>query len=241
MILIINVSHPMLCLAFLRVCSGLARANQAESSPAKPNFVLIYCDNLDYGDIGCFGLTLHRTPHIDRLAAEGIKLTSFYSTSSVCTPSRASLMTGCYPRRVSLHNTDPDGAVLRPVSPNGLHPDEITIAEVLQGLRHGLHRQVASWRSARIPAYTAGLRLLFRHSLQRRHDVAALTQLAKTAVAQKRTSDRSPVDRNQLTKRYTEQTFEFITAHRDRPFFVYLPHAMPGSTRAPYASERFRG
>ena len=94
-----------------------------------PNVVLILCDNLGYGDIGCYGSTLHRTPHIDRLAKEGLRLTSFYSASGVCTPSRAALMTGCYPRRVSMALTDPDGAVLRPVSPNGLHPNEVTIAE----------------------------------------------------------------------------------------------------------------
>ena len=98
----------------------------------RPNFVLLFCDNLGYGDVGCFGSTKHRTPHIDRMAAEGLRLTSFYSASGVCTPSRAALMTGCYPRRVGLHQTDPDGAVLRPVSPNGLHPRETTIAEILK-------------------------------------------------------------------------------------------------------------
>ncbi|MCP5115887.1 MAG: sulfatase-like hydrolase/transferase, partial [bacterium] len=98
----------------------------------KPNLVILLCDNLGYGDIGSFGSTLHRTPHIDRMAEEGLRLTSFYSTSGVCTPSRSSLMTACYPRRVGMHMTDPDLHVLRPVSPNGLNPDEITIAEVLK-------------------------------------------------------------------------------------------------------------
>ena len=100
----------------------LAPATQAAERP--PNFVLIFCDNLGYADVGCFGSTLHRTPHVDRLADEGMRLTSLYSASGVCTPSRAALMTGCYPRRVGLDRTDPDGAVLRPVSPNGLHPQE---------------------------------------------------------------------------------------------------------------------
>jgi len=97
-----------------------------------PNFVVILCDNLGYGDVGCYGSTKHRTPHVDRLAAEGMRLTSFYATSGVCTPSRASLMTGCYPRRVNLHVDERGGQVLRPVSPKGLNPDEITVAEVLK-------------------------------------------------------------------------------------------------------------
>ena len=72
-------------------------------------------DNLGYGDLGCYGSRLHRTPTIDRMAREGMRLTSFYSTSGVCTPSRASLMTGCYPRRVNLHISGRNFAVLRPV------------------------------------------------------------------------------------------------------------------------------
>jgi len=102
------------------------------SAADKPNIIYIFCDNLGYGDIGCFGSTKHKTPHLDQMAEEGLKLTSYYAASGVCTPSRAALLTGCYPRRVGLDNPDPDGAVLRPVSPNGLHPDEITIAEVLK-------------------------------------------------------------------------------------------------------------
>lgn len=75
----------------------------AEEKAQKPNFVLIYCDDLGYGDLGCFGCPHHRTPNIDRMAKEGMKMTSFYSTCGVCTPSRSSLMTGCYPRRVNMH------------------------------------------------------------------------------------------------------------------------------------------
>jgi len=75
----------------------------ATAKPAlPPNFLILLCDNLGYGDVGCFGSKLHRTPNVDRLAAEGMRLTDFYSASGVCTPSRASLMTGCYPRRVNM-------------------------------------------------------------------------------------------------------------------------------------------
>ncbi|MDP7009786.1 MAG: sulfatase-like hydrolase/transferase, partial [Verrucomicrobiota bacterium] len=115
------------------MCLWATLANsQANNLPPRPNFILIMCDNLGYGDIEPFGSKLHRTPNLHRMAKEGRKLTSFYSASGVCTPSRAALMTGCYPRRVGLDSTPEDGHVLRPVSPNGLHPNEITIAEVLK-------------------------------------------------------------------------------------------------------------
>src|SRR5262245_60108305 len=98
-----------------------------------PRNIVLFCfDNLGTGDIGCFGSKKHRTPNIDRLALEGTKFTSFYVASGVCTPSRAALLTGCYPQRVSMHRSGEGLPVLRPVDTQGLHPDETTIAEVLK-------------------------------------------------------------------------------------------------------------
>src|SRR6187399_3674026 len=88
---------------------------------AQPNFIVFFVDNFGNGDLGCFGSRLHRTPHVDRLAAEGTKFTSFYVASGVCTPSRAALMTGCYPRRVNMHVSDKNTAVLQPIAKKGLH------------------------------------------------------------------------------------------------------------------------
>src|SRR5687767_12104829 len=95
---------------------GLA---SAQATPW-PNFIIIFCDNLGYGDIEPFGSKDHRTPHLNRMAREGRKFTHFYATSGVCTPSRASLLTGCYAQRVGMHENPRDGQVLRPVSPYGL-------------------------------------------------------------------------------------------------------------------------
>ena len=134
-----NESSSRGCLLTAAVVSAALLAPSAAwaDGPAEsaklPNFILIVCDNLGYGDVGCFGSKLHRTPHIDRMAAEGMRLTDFYVTSGVCTPSRASIMTGCYPRRVSMHVDEHGRQVLPAVSRKGLHPDEITIAEVLRG------------------------------------------------------------------------------------------------------------
>ncbi|MEM7015629.1 MAG: sulfatase-like hydrolase/transferase, partial [Verrucomicrobiota bacterium] len=94
----------------------------------KPNYIVIFCDDLGYGDLGCYGSTKNKTPRIDQLAAEGMQFTDFYSSSPVCTPSRASLLTGCYPRRVGLHEAETGHWVLIPRNKRGLNPDEVTVA-----------------------------------------------------------------------------------------------------------------
>ena len=121
-----------LLLASLALVLSL-QLTKAEERP--PNFIVIFCDNLGYGDIEPFGSKIHRTPHLNRMAAEGRKFTHFCVTAGVCTPSRASIITGSYSQRVSMHLNDRDYHVLRPVSPYGLNPDEETIAEALK--KHG--------------------------------------------------------------------------------------------------------
>ena len=121
---------PFYLSIFLMALFHLATGQKKNSFP--PNFILISCDNLGYGDIGPFGSKINRTPNLDKMAREGRKFTHFYSTSGVCTPSRASLMTGCYAQRIGLAWNERDGQVLRPVSPYGLNPGEITVAEILK-------------------------------------------------------------------------------------------------------------
>jgi len=225
---------------------------QAKDPSAKPNFILIMADNLGYGDIEPFGSKLHRTPNLNRMAREGRKLTSFYSASGVCTPSRAALMTGCYPRRVGLDWTPEDGHVLRPVSPNGLHPSEVTIAEVLKK---------AGYATACIGKWHLGDQLPFlptrqgfdyylgvpysddmtRDTGQRIGDRLRGKQWPPLPLMENERVIVAPVDRNTLTRRETEAAIKFIDKNKDKPFFLYLPQAMPGSTRAPFASEAFRG
>ena len=105
----------------------LASSVTAEEKP--PNIIVIFCDDLGYGDLGVYGSEKNKTPHIDKMAADGIRFTDFYSSSPVCTPSRASLLTGCYPRRVGMHEDFTGHWVLIPRSRRGLAPEEITIAE----------------------------------------------------------------------------------------------------------------
>src|SRR5687767_15466837 len=98
----------------------------------RPNVVVIYADDLGYGDLACYGHPSIRTPHLDRMAAEGIRFTDFYSTAEVCTPSRAALLTGRYPIRSGMCETAGARRVLFPNSKGGLPPAEITLAEALK-------------------------------------------------------------------------------------------------------------
>lgn len=234
---------------FLRSAGfGLGAAHAGAAPERPPNIVLILADNLGYGDLGCYGSKVHRTPSIDRMAREGVRFTDFYSASGVCTPSRAALMTGCYPRRVGLHYTDPDGQVLRPVSRNGLNPEEVTVAEVLKGRGYGT-ALIGKWHLGDQPPF-----LPTRQGFDYYLGIPYSDDMTggRTMPWQKRPWPPLPlmenekvieasVDRNTLTKRYTEKCIELVTRHRDGPFFVFLSHAMPGSTPSPFASERFRG
>lgn len=221
----------------------LSSASQVERRFSKPNFIIMLCDNLGYGDIGCFGSTRHRTPYIDRMAEEGIRFTDFYATSGVCTPSRASLMTGCYPRRVNMHIAEDGRPVLSPVAKKGLHPEEITVAEVLKAQGYAT-ACIGKWHLGdQLPflptrqGFDYYLGIPYSDDMTQRpgRDWPPLPLMENEKVVE------APTDRNLLTRRYTERAIEFIKANKDKPFFLYLPHAMPGSTQAPFASERFRG
>jgi len=210
---------------------------------SKPNFIVIFCDNLGYGDIGCFGSKLHRTPNIDRMAGEGIRFTDFYATSGVCTPSRASIMTGCYPRRINMHVADNGRQVLSPVAKKGLNPEEITIAELLKEQGYAT-ACIGKWHLGDQPPFLPtrqGFDYYF--GIPYSDDMTGRPEQGwpPLPLMENERVIEAPVDRNLLTKRYTETTIEFIKANKDKPFFVYLPHAMPGSTTSPFASKRFRG
>ena len=208
----------------------------------KPNVVFLLCDNLGYGDVGPFGNTVHRTPNLDRLAAEGRTFTHYYSASGVCSPSRAALMTGCYPLRVGLQKGS-YAAVLRPLDPLGLAAEETTLAELFQ---------LAGYATAAIGKWHLGDQSPF---LPTRHGFDAYFGIpySEDMTADKRPgwpplplmrNERvveAPADRDTLTARYTAEAVRFITAHRARPFFLYFPHAVPGSEKTSFASPAFQG
>ena len=233
----------VIMVAALSSLPGFSEGAESSQPDGLPNFVVILCDNLGYGDIGCFGSKLHRTPHIDRMAAEGVRFTSFYVSSGVCTPSRASLMTGCYPRRVNMHVSSKGGAVLRPVAPKGLNPSEMTIAEVLRQRGYAT-ACIGKWHLGDQPPFLPtrqGFDYYF--GIPYSDDMTARPGQPWPPLPLMRNEEviEAPVDRNLLTRRYTEEAIKFITSNKDKPLFLYLPHAMPGSTAHPFAGEEFRG
>src|SRR6188474_3015098 len=233
--------RSVVCLSLLVSASWQIAAGADERLP---NIVLFFVDNLGNGDIGCFGSTLHRTPHIDRLATNGTRFTSFYVASGVCTPSRAALMTGCYPPRVNMHRSGAGLPVLRPLDTKGLHPDETTIAEVLKaaGYVTGIF---GKWHLGDQPEFLPtrqGFDVFFGipYSDDQTKDKQPETWPELPLLRNEEVIE-APVDRDFLVKRCTEEVVGFIEQHRERPFFAYIPHTMPGSTPTPFSSPAFRG
>jgi arylsulfatase A-like enzyme len=228
--------------AFIFCLTASLAAGAAKAAEPPPNVIFILCDNLGYGDVGPFGNKVHRTPNLDRMAAEGVRLTHHYSASGVCSPSRAALMTGCYPIRIGLEK-GVAGLVLQPLDPLGISAGETTMAEVFRSAGYATCA-IGKWHLGDQPEF-----LPTRHGFDRylgipysedmvgglRPGWPPLPLLRDEQVIE------APVDRDTLTKRYTEESVRFITEHRERPFFLYLPHAVPGSAKVSFASPAFQG
>jgi len=224
---------------------ALPRPSRAAADTRPPNVVLIFTDDQGYQDVGCFGSPKIKTPHLDRMAQQGMKFTSFYSAAPVCSASRAALLTGCYPARVGITG------VLFPNSNNGISDKELTVAELLKGRGYAT-ACIGKWHLGHLEPF-----LPTRHGFDRYYgipysnDMTIDPQSARFAdncafrdgqtAEQARTKGvknlvplmeneqiiEYPVDQSTLTRRYTEQAVKFIRENKDRPFFLYLPHTMP--------------
>ena len=210
----------------------------------KPNVVLIFVDDLGYSDVGAFGSKLHRTPSIDRMAAEGRKFTDFYVSANVCTPSRASLLTGSYPRRVGLDENEKGQWVLFPGNQEELHSDEVTIAEVLSS---------AGYRTAIVGKWHLGDQKKFlptRQGFDSYFGIPYSNDMGHDSrpepygypplplLRDEQVIEEEP-DQRLITQRYTEEALAFLEKSKDEPFFLYLPHTMPHWPQ--YSSEQFAG
>lgn len=228
-----QVERPQSSAASSAVLAGDADRTRPPKRP--PNFIVIFTDDQGYADVGCFGAEQIATPHLDAMAAQGMRFTSFNSASPVCSPSRAALLTGCYPERVGVTK------VLFPErTREGLHPDEETIAEVLRGKGYatacfgkwhlGDEAQFLPTKQGfdeyfGIP-YSNDMRI-------KRGDKRGPPVLRNGKIVE------HPAQQSSLTKRYTREALRFIAKHKDEPFFLYLPHTMPHVPLA--ASKDFRG
>jgi arylsulfatase A-like enzyme len=209
-----------------------------------PNIIFILADNLGYGDIGCFGSVQHRTPFIDGMAGEGIRLTSMYSSSGVSTPSRASLMTGCYAQRVDMHLNADMGWVLTPISAKGLNPSEITIPEILRTVGYAT-ACIGKWHLGDQKEFLPlnhGFDFFF--GLPYSEDMVPsknnpgwpdLPLMRDNEVIE------APADLTTTTQRYVDEAVKFIKKNKKRPFFLYLPHNLPGSRAVPVTGIKFSG
>ncbi len=216
---------------FLRssTAAGLAAAASPflfckKADASGPNIVLLFADDLGYGDLSCYGHPTIKTSNLDNLANEGIRLTSFYSAAPSCTPSRASLLTGRYPMRVGLPH------VLFPESENGIPPEEVTLAEGLKEVGYKT-MAIGKWhlgsnKNEFLPTsngFDSYYGLLYSNDMK--------PPFVKTDVPLQLFRDTEliehPVDQSTITVRYTQEAVKFIKSAKDSPFFLYLPYNMP--------------
>ncbi len=184
----------------------------------RPNFILIFADDLGYGELSSYGSTRHRTPHLDRMAAEGIRFTDFYVPLPFCGPSRATLLTGRYPfRHGMVANPSPDAGR----NDVGLPPSEITIAEALKPLGYAT-AAIGKWHLGHVERF-----LPRRQGFDEYYGILYSNDMRPVQLVRDEEVVQYPVLQSELTKDYTRRAVEFIERNRERPFFLYLPHAMP--------------
>jgi arylsulfatase A len=226
------------CVLFI-IILGLSSPSAAAD---RPNVVLILADDLGYGDLGCYGSKNIATPRLDRMAAEGLRLTDFYVASPFCSPSRAALLTGRLPAKGGVPY------VLFPAEHTGLPREETTIAEVLRDAGYAtacIGKWHLGWRRELRPqehGFDEYFGLLHTNDIEEWTPGKAFHQLSSFEPLTLREGNEiveQPVDQAQLTGKYTARSVDFIRRHRDRPFFLFLSHTMPHIPQ--YASEKFAG
>ncbi|MDA1138458.1 MAG: sulfatase [Planctomycetota bacterium] len=206
---------------------------------ARPNIILINCDDLGYGDLGCYGSRVNKTPSLDRMAEEGMRFTDFYQASAVCSPSRGAMLTGCYPRRIGFGSFD-GRWVLFPGQSVGLSQNEKTVASVLRENGYAT-MLVGKWHCGDQPEF-----LPTRHGFDHYYGIPYSNDMGRQVgrehypplplMDDDEVIQEQP-DQTSITERYVERSVRFIRENKDRPFFLYLAHMY---VHLPlYAPERF--
>ena len=225
------------CLALLTI-AGQSVSTEAQAADT-PNIIVIFADDLGYGDLGCFGHPTIKTPNLDRMAAEGARLTQFYSASPVCTPSRAALMTGRLPIRSGMCSDT--RRVLFPDSGGGIPASEVTMAEALNDAGYAT-ACIGKWHLGHLlqflptsNGFDSYFGIPYSNDMDRVNDAPKgresfwdpkveywnVPLMRNLEIAER------PADQTTITKRYTEEAVTFIEKNKDGKFFLYLPHSLP--------------
>jgi uncharacterized sulfatase len=213
--------NPRLVLAVGLGVVALSAARVVGAEPNRPNVVIILADDLGYGELGCYGHPRFKTPRIDRMATEGVRLTNFNTPTPYCAPTRAALLTGRYPLRCGL-STNPTPDATPQADALALPDSEVTLAQVLKsagyatgmvGKWHLGHKRLESFPTRR--GFDEYLGILYSNDMR------------PVRLIDGESSVEYPLVQATLTQRYTDRAVRFIERNRDRPFFLYLAHAMP--------------
>ncbi|MEC7293387.1 MAG: sulfatase-like hydrolase/transferase, partial [Planctomycetota bacterium] len=221
-----------LTICALASCAG----TKASAATDSPNVIVIFVDDQGYYDLGCYGATEVKTPRIDAMAKEGFLFEDYYAAAPICSPSRAGLLTGCYPRRVGNHIW-----VHRADSTTGIHPDELTLAELFQANGYAT-ACIGKWHLGFAEPFlpkNQGFDEYF--GLLHNLDPVEVVYFGDKGVPLMRNDKvvKQPVDPSELTQIYTDEAIDFIERNKEKPFFLYLPHTMLHKPLG--VSEPFRG
>ncbi|MEG3657807.1 sulfatase [Arenibacter palladensis] len=229
--------HLLLLSLILFSCAEKKKESKVE---IPPNVILIFTDDQGYQDVGTFGSPNIETPHLDQMAKEGVKLTSFYSAQPICSASRAGILTGCYPNRIGIHNA------LGPGSPTGINAAEMTIAEMLKNI--GYNTAIfGKWHLGDSPNF-----LPTRHGFDEFFGIPYSNDMWPYHPQQGTVFNFGPLplyenetvldtltDQSQLTTQITEKSVDFINRNKNNPFFLYVPHPQPHVPL--FVSDKFKG
>lgn len=226
--------RPLLALALASVLALTGHAAEIE----RPNVIFIVTDDMGYADLSCQGATTFRTPHLDRMAAEGTRFTHYYVAQAVCTASRAAFLSGSYPNRVSLQGA------LNHTSRNGIHPDEWLLPEMFKDRGYATSG-MGKWHLGTVVSLGATRHgfdewfgIPYSNDNSKYHPVLAAEMPPLPLYDGEKVIELDP-DQSQFTRRFTERAVSFIERNAARPFFLYIPHVMP---HVPiFASEKFKG
>jgi arylsulfatase A len=244
---------PPTLLLLLSLATTTSRADDPNRPADRPpNIVVIFADDLGYGDLGCFGHPTIRTPNLDRMAREGTRLTQFYSAASVCTPSRAALLTGRLPIRNGMCSDK--RRVLFPNSGGGIPDTEVTLAEALKDRGYAT-AAVGKWHLGHLPqflptnnGFDGYFGIPYSNDMDRLNDAGPKGRAAflepksefwNVPLMRDLEIVERPADQTTITKRYSAEAVEFIKANAERPFFLYLAHNLPHVPL--FSSDDFRG